>query len=61
MAPGIGNGEQRVIMIPHLSTVVTVQAGFYNEADKRWIPEKLLMQEIIPALDGDDFVDRRQG
>ena len=51
VAAGIGNGEQRVIIIPHLNMVVTFLAGFYNDSDNWWTPERILMEEIVPAVE----------
>ena len=50
VATGVGNGEQRIIVVPHLSLVVTVLGGFYNDPESGWLPEEILMREILPAF-----------
>ena len=50
VATAIGNGEQRIIVVPELSLVVVVFGGFYNESDDAWTPEHLLMRYILPSL-----------
>ena len=50
VATAIGNGEQRVIVIPRLRLVVAMLAGFYNDPKTSWTPEVLLTRHILPAL-----------
>lgn len=50
VATGIGNGEQRVLVIPHLEMVVTFLAGFYDDTENGWTPERILIEKIIPAV-----------
>lgn len=45
-----GNGQQRIYVLPALGMVVTVLAGRYNDPGARWLPERLLLEHILPAL-----------
>lgn len=47
-----GNGGQRIVLIPALDLLVVVQAGRYNEPDAGWMPERLLLDHILPATRG---------
>jgi CubicO group peptidase (beta-lactamase class C family) len=48
----VGNGAQRVFMIPSLHMVVVHLAGRYNDPDADWMPERLLLEHILPAVEG---------
>ena len=50
VATAVGNGGQRIILIPALDMVVTVLAGFYDDPQHFWTPERLLFQRILPAV-----------
>lgn len=50
VATAIGNGEQRMIIVPELSLVVAMLAGNYNTSEHEWTPERILLDHIIPAL-----------
>jgi CubicO group peptidase (beta-lactamase class C family) len=48
----LGNGQQRVMVIPELGVAVTVLAGLYDDAGPAamWAPDRLLMDHIVPAV-----------
>lgn len=46
----VGNGQQRIYVLPELRLVVTVMAGRYNDPNASRLPERLLLEHIIPAL-----------
>jgi hypothetical protein len=46
----IGNGGQRIIVIPDFDLVVTVFAGFYDDPTKNWVPEAIVREYILPAV-----------
>jgi CubicO group peptidase (beta-lactamase class C family) len=46
----IGNGGQRVIVIPDLALVVAVFAGFYDDPSKNWVPESIVRIYVLPAI-----------
>ena len=46
----IGNGNQRLILIPKLGLAITMFGGFYNDGDTRWVPHDLVLKFIFPAL-----------
>jgi CubicO group peptidase (beta-lactamase class C family) len=48
----LGNGQQRVMVVPELSLAVTMFAGHYNESgtEIQWMPDRLLVEYIIDAL-----------
>lgn len=49
----IGNGGQRIIVIPEFDLVVAVFAGFYGDPTKNWVPADIVREYILPAiLDG---------
>lgn len=43
----LGNGQQRVMLVPELGVVVTLFAGFYGE--NTWMPDRLLVEHVIEA------------
>lgn len=43
---------QRVYAIPSLDLLVVVLAGGYNDPDAFWMPERLLLDYIVPAARG---------
>ncbi|HUE77866.1 MAG TPA: serine hydrolase [Longimicrobiales bacterium] len=48
-----GNGGQRVYVIPSLDLLVVVLAGGYNDPESFWMPERLLLDYIVPAARGE--------
>ena len=46
----VGNGAQRVFVIPSLRMLVVHLAGRYNEPEAFWMPERLLLDHILPAV-----------
>lgn len=44
----VGNGEQRIYVVPSLDMVVVHLAGRYNE-DGEWMSERLLLNYFVPA------------
>lgn len=44
----IGNGQQRVMLVPELGIVVTLFAGHYG--GNSWMPDRLLVKHIIDAM-----------
>ncbi len=46
----VGNGAQRVFVIPSLGMLVVHLAGRYNEPEAFWMPERLLLEQILPAV-----------
>lgn len=46
----IGNGGQRIMMIPELDLVVVIFAGFYDDPSKNWVPETIVREYILPAI-----------
>ena len=45
-----GNGEQRIFVVPELHMVVTMLAGRYNDPTARGLPDRLLLEQIVPAV-----------
>jgi len=45
----VGNGQQRIYVIPQLQLVVTILAGRYNDATAGRMTERLLLEHILPA------------
>jgi CubicO group peptidase (beta-lactamase class C family) len=48
----VGNGQQRIFVVPELRLVVTILAGRYNDPTAGRLPERLLLEQIIPAVRG---------
>ena len=48
----VGNGGQRIIIIPELDMVVAVFAGFYEEPSNGRTPEALVRTYVLPAVRG---------
>jgi CubicO group peptidase (beta-lactamase class C family) len=46
----VGNGQQRVMVVPELSLAVTMFAGHYNDHSRAWMPGRLLVEYIVEAL-----------
>lgn len=49
-----GNGGQRVYVILSLDLLVVVLAGAYNDPAAFWMPERLLLDFIVPAASATD-------
>jgi CubicO group peptidase (beta-lactamase class C family) len=47
----VGNGGQRIIIVPEIRMVITMLAGEYNNPDTNWNPEYMLIDRIIPSID----------
>lgn len=45
----LGNGQQRVMLLPELGVAVTLLAGYYGE--NTWMPDRLLVEHVLEALD----------
>ena len=48
----VGNGAQKIFVIPALDMVVVHLAGRYNDPAAWWMAERLLLNYIIPAATG---------
>ena len=48
----VGNGQQRIFVLRELRLVVTILAGRYNDPTARSLPERLLLEQIVPAVRG---------
>jgi CubicO group peptidase (beta-lactamase class C family) len=48
----LGNGQQRVMVVPELSLAVTMFAGHYYDpsAEIRWMPDRLLVEYVVNSL-----------
>ncbi|HSM18555.1 MAG TPA: serine hydrolase, partial [Gemmatimonadales bacterium] len=51
LATAVGNGGQRIIIVPGRQLAVTILSGFYNDPGNFWTPERLLLERILPAVD----------
>ena len=45
----VGNGQQRIFVLPQLRLVVTLLAGRYNDKSAESLAERLLLRHIVPA------------
>jgi CubicO group peptidase (beta-lactamase class C family) len=45
-----GNGQQRIYVIRELDLVLTVLAGRYNDPTAQRLPDRLLVEHIVPAV-----------
>jgi CubicO group peptidase (beta-lactamase class C family) len=52
MVLAIGNGGQRLFLLPRLDLVVAVAAGNYNAPDQSRAPMVVLRDVLLPALPG---------
>lgn len=48
----IGNGGQRIIVVPDLDLVVAVFAGFYEDPSNNWTPDAIVREYILPGIHG---------
>ena len=46
----VGNGQQRIYVLPQLRLVVTMLAGRYNDPTAARLPDRLLLEQIVPAV-----------
>jgi CubicO group peptidase (beta-lactamase class C family) len=49
---GMGNGGQRLIVLPDLDLVVAITAGNYDAPDEGQMALKIVQEVILPSLDG---------
>lgn len=56
----VGNGEQRIFVVPSLDLVVVHVAGRYNDKDADWMSERLLLNYMVPAGQRGDLGDGRR-
>ena len=50
LVAAVGNGGQRIMLVPQFGLAVTVYSGFYDDPNHFWTPEILLTEHIIPAV-----------
>jgi CubicO group peptidase (beta-lactamase class C family) len=50
LAAGLGNGGQRLLVLPGLDLTVAVTAGNYDDPDQWRTPQTVLEQVILPAM-----------
>ncbi|MEO6119915.1 MAG: serine hydrolase, partial [Terriglobales bacterium] len=50
MPTAVGNGQQRIYVLRDLDMVVTILAGRYNDPTASGLPQRLLLEQIIPAV-----------
>lgn len=46
----VGNGGQRIFVLPDLELVITVLAGDYDDPRHFWTPEYLVLEHVLPAV-----------
>jgi CubicO group peptidase (beta-lactamase class C family) len=46
----VGNGQQRIFVFPQLKLAVTMLAGRYNDPTASGLPQRLLLEFILPSL-----------
>lgn len=49
----VGNGQQRIYVLPSLDMVVTIYAGRYNDASAFTLGARILREHILPAVKTD--------
>jgi CubicO group peptidase (beta-lactamase class C family) len=52
-ATAVGNGQQRIYVLPADRLVVTVLAGRYDDMTAAGLPMRFLLEYIIPAVRGE--------
>ncbi len=49
--PGRTSRSVVLSLVLSILSVAVLASGFYNQTDNWWTPERILMQEIIPAVE----------